>query len=554
MSRKLALVIGNGAYSDPSLARLQAPQADVETLAEVLRSPGVGSFDEVTTLADQPTHAVRRAIAGFFAGKSLDDLLLVYFSGHGVLDDRGRLYLATNDTERDLLSGTAIPAAFLTEEMDASRSRRQVLILDCCHSGAFARGAKGTVGGSVGTAEAFRGTGSGRVVLTATDSTQYAWEGDQVRGRSEASTFTRHLVEGLRTGAADGNHDGWITLDELYDYVYEQVLQTTPLQTPGKWSYRQQGDLVIARSPRPVEPPAAELPPEVRQAIEDSRSWVRAAVVEQLSLLVAGPDAGLGRTARTALEQLAQDDSRRVSLAATGALQRAGPARPADAPIQAPPFPAAEVPRPEVRAAASATAPARAEWLPPLVVAAGWILVWFLSLSLASIDITTNIWAGLAVVLGAWFVAGPLVTAALRFAAPRIPPGRAWLIGAGWPLSVVVGLAAPVALRLGYEGVAFMAVGVAAAGLLAALALAPSGLRTPWERLLAVTAGWTAGWLAAGFYFWADALFRIGNEYVSTFAALVQAVPLPALVAGPAASGIVGGALMYLLLRPRPES
>jgi uncharacterized caspase-like protein len=48
-----------------------------------------------------------------------------------------------------LLTGTAVPASFLTEEMDASRSRRQVLILDCCHSGAFARGAKGTVGGSV---------------------------------------------------------------------------------------------------------------------------------------------------------------------------------------------------------------------------------------------------------------------------------------------------------------------------------------------------------------------------------------------------------------------
>ncbi|MDQ6790697.1 MAG: hypothetical protein M3075_08605 [Candidatus Dormibacteraeota bacterium] len=35
------------------------------------------------------------------------------------------------------------------------------------------------------------------------------------------------------------------------------------------------------------------------------------------------------------------------------------------------------------------------------------------------------------------------------------------VIGAGWPVSVVVGLALPVALRLGYEGVAFMTVGVA---------------------------------------------------------------------------------------------
>jgi hypothetical protein len=89
------------------------------------------------------------------------------------------------------------------------------------------------------------------------------------------------------------------------------------------------------------------------------------------------------------------------------------------------------------------------------------------------------------------------------------------VIGAGWPVSVVVGLALPVARRLGYEGVAFMTVGVA--GLLAALALAPAGRRTPWERMLAVAGGWTTGWLAAGFYVWADALFRIVNECVSTF-------------------------------------
>lgn len=36
-----------------------------------------------------------------------------------------------NTTDHTLLRGTAIPAAFITEEMDNSRSRRQVLILDC---------------------------------------------------------------------------------------------------------------------------------------------------------------------------------------------------------------------------------------------------------------------------------------------------------------------------------------------------------------------------------------------------------------------------------------
>ncbi len=143
--------------------------------------------------------------------------------------------------------------------MDRSRSQRQVLILDCCHSGAFARGSKGVVGASVGTASAFEGVGYGRVVLTATDATQYAWEGDQVIGQAENSVFTHFMIQGLQTGQADTNGDGRITLDELYNYVYEQVVTRTPKQTPNKWSYKQRGDIVIAKNPHPIVKPI-ELP------------------------------------------------------------------------------------------------------------------------------------------------------------------------------------------------------------------------------------------------------------------------------------------------------
>ena len=251
MSRKIALIIGNSEYDDQSLARLITPSEDVNDLVTALKSPDIGGFDEVVPLVNEAATFVRKSIARLFKEKSPDDLLLLYFSGHGVLDDQGQLYLAVKDTERDLLSGTAIPASFITGEMDRSRSKRQVLILDCCHSGAFARGTKGVPGASVGIASAFEGTGYGRVVLTASDATQYAWEGDQVIGQAENSVFTHYVIQGLQTGEADIDADGRITLDELYDYVYGQVVTKTPKQTPGKWSYKQQGDLVIARNPRP---------------------------------------------------------------------------------------------------------------------------------------------------------------------------------------------------------------------------------------------------------------------------------------------------------------
>ena len=319
VSRKFALIIGNSEYEDKSLAELLKPSADAKALAEIIRDPEIGGFDEVTVLVDQPATTIRRAVSSFFTRRGREDLLLLYFSGHGIRDDRGQLFLAVKDTEHNLLRGTAIPAAFITDEMDNSRSRRQVLILDCCHSGAFSRGMKGAPGTSVGTATAFEGTGSGRVVLTATDSTQYAWEGDRMIGQAENSVFTHYLIQGLRTGEADTDADGRITLDELYDYVYERVVDETPRQTPGKWSYGQQGDIIIARNPSPVLKPAA-LPPDLQQTIDDPRPWVREGAVNELDRIFHSSHPGLALAAHEALKRMAGDDSRRVARAAAQAL------------------------------------------------------------------------------------------------------------------------------------------------------------------------------------------------------------------------------------------
>lgn len=249
MGRRFALLIGNSRYEDAGLARLAAPDADVMALAAVLRDSAVGGFDEVQPLVDERFGITRRAIAWFFEERRRDDLLLLYFSGHGIRDAYGLLHLAVRDTERELLAGTAIESSFITNCMDRCASKRLVLVLDCCHSGAFGYGAKAAAGASVGTAVAFEGNGRGRIVLTATDSTQFAWEGDTPVGASQPSLFTRHLIHGLRSGAADVDCDGLITVDELYEYVYDQVLNETSKQTPGKWAFGQQGEIVLARSP-----------------------------------------------------------------------------------------------------------------------------------------------------------------------------------------------------------------------------------------------------------------------------------------------------------------
>ena len=69
-------------------------------------------------------------------------------------------------------------------------------------------------------------------------------------GDAENSVFTHYLIQGLQTGEADIDSDGTVTVDELYDYTYGQVVNRTPSRTPGKWSYKEQGEIVIANNPQ----------------------------------------------------------------------------------------------------------------------------------------------------------------------------------------------------------------------------------------------------------------------------------------------------------------
>ncbi len=310
---KYALIIGNNKYDDPKLAQLKTPAADSQALAKVLGDTKIGAFDEVTPLINQTETQARRSISSFLINKKPDDLVMLYFSGHGVLDDRGRLYLALRDTQVNLLKATSIPSSFLADEMDSCRSKRQILVLDCCHSGAFERGTKGEL--KAITETTFEGSGFGRVVLTASDSTQYALEGDQVIKQTELSLFTHFLLEGLKTGEADTNNDGLISLDEWYDYTYTKVISETPRQVPHKWSYNQQGDLVIAKNPF-LKKRVIELPYELLQALESPFVGIRESAVNELGKYLRSRDAEMTHLAVSSLEKMKQDDSRRISMLA----------------------------------------------------------------------------------------------------------------------------------------------------------------------------------------------------------------------------------------------
>src|SRR5215475_8699290 len=307
---RLALLVATSAYSDPDLRQLRSPGHDADQLAAVLRDPQIGGFD-VQVLINPASGQVQEEIEDFCADRHRDDQLLIYLSCHGVLDSNGRLYYTAANTKRQRLAATAIASPWLTERLEDSRARRQILVLDCCHSGAFARGAKGDQ--ELALQQRFEPHGRGRVVLTASRSTEYSFEGGQASGEGVPSVFTHAIVNGLRTGEADRDKDGLITVTDLYQYVYDNVRSAEPRQTPELWTYGAEGNLLVAHSVRGAVIEPEPLPEDLRMTLESPRRRVRGTGVAELAGLLDGPGPGLALAARQALERIAAEDHPQVA-------------------------------------------------------------------------------------------------------------------------------------------------------------------------------------------------------------------------------------------------
>ncbi len=315
-----ALLIATDTFADPTISRLRAPRQDATELAGLLGDPEVGGY-QVEVLDNAPSDRVRRRIDDLFAEADRDDLVLLYFSGHGIKAESGQLHLATTDTERDRLASTAVDAQFVRDRIDHSSSRTVVLWLDCCYGGAFPAGAMPKAAGTVDVVDQLTdGSGRGCSVMTASTHIQYAFErgDDHLRGEARPSVFTSAIIEGLRTGDADLNGDGVIDSAELYGYVYDRVKAISPSQTP-TWHQQSTGTLVIASSRRGLSLHSG-LPMEIRQNLLSSRPLFQRTAIEELVEMSRNGDAAQRALAADTLEQLRESTHLFLSDAVTKAM------------------------------------------------------------------------------------------------------------------------------------------------------------------------------------------------------------------------------------------
>jgi uncharacterized caspase-like protein len=231
-----AVIIGVGRYQSTDIPSLRYTVADADALHQILVGPGGFRKEHVLLITDKtektPTLRNIKWALGTFLARSAkkDDTVLIFFAGHGApeIDQRGverdglAKYLIPSDADPDDLYSTALPMDEMQTIFGRVEAERMVVFLDACYSGAAGGrtfSSKKTRASNLDDQFLERLTRSkGRAIITASRTSEVSIELPELGH----GIFTYYLVQGLK-GAADLNKDGIITVQELYEYVEQQV-------------------------------------------------------------------------------------------------------------------------------------------------------------------------------------------------------------------------------------------------------------------------------------------------------------------------------------------
>ena len=255
VDQRWAVVIGIGEYASPDIPDLRFATADAQSVYDFLTSPAAGPFesDHILFLKDaEATGAeLREALFVFLQQADWDDLVFIYYAGHGAPDPNrpDNLYLLPHDADLDALAATGFPMWDVKTALRRQiAAERVIVVADACHSAGTADG-DALGGGANAIAGSFTQLfePSRRLMMTAADTNEFSLEDARWEGHG---VFTYFLLEGLK-GAGDLDANGIVTFTELYGFVSEKVVGATEgRQNPQRTGF---GDVPLAV----VESPAA---------------------------------------------------------------------------------------------------------------------------------------------------------------------------------------------------------------------------------------------------------------------------------------------------------
>lgn len=239
--QRWAVIVGISRYRSSDIPQLRYADRDAQDFYGLVTKPieeggvGIPKSNVRFLLNDQATSSnVRESITDFLKQPIEDDLVIIYFAGHGAPDpDRPRvLYLLTHDSDLNRLAATSVKMQEIQDAMRDYVAAKSVLVFaDACHS----RGVTGALATRALASpdlvneflsELARARAS-TLTFSASDVNQLSQEDKRWGGGH--GVFTHYLIEGL-TGKADLNSDKMVRLGELTQFVSDNVRRETRSQ------------------------------------------------------------------------------------------------------------------------------------------------------------------------------------------------------------------------------------------------------------------------------------------------------------------------------------
>jgi len=214
-----AVIIGVASYNHMPVLRY--PDDDAYRMYAFLKSPEGGALDDdhIKILVDEEATLgnIKRVTSQVFGQAGPNDLIMLYFSGHGV-------------------PGAFLPYDFgggsinqlLHEEIMAilrrSNAKHKLCIADACHSGSMFAAKGGRPREDI-TRELYSKlykSSPSTALIVSSKSNETSVESSGLR----QGVFSHFLIRGLK-GEADANRDRYVDVTELYQFVRYHVREYT---------------------------------------------------------------------------------------------------------------------------------------------------------------------------------------------------------------------------------------------------------------------------------------------------------------------------------------
>lgn len=241
--------IGAGSYQSKE-NNLKYPEKDIDDISKLLAEKNT-LFENVHITLLKNEAVTKKDIAELrkiLLTSNINDQVIIYWSGHGVVTKDLDYYLATYNMDFEKPEKEGLEYTELENLLDSIPARKRILFIDACHSGELdkedailttdtttkvneinSKGLRVTVTNSTNFSallnEMFADTrrSSGANIISAAGGAEYALEGDKWAN----GVFTFALLQGLSEKKADLNKDGKILISELQSYLQEKVPELT---------------------------------------------------------------------------------------------------------------------------------------------------------------------------------------------------------------------------------------------------------------------------------------------------------------------------------------